>query len=375
MRGRDEAVDAAEDARGSGTGLRGAARIRERVVCPRCSTVLVRGDWSATAVVCGRCAARYPRYGEILDLRLTPHSSCWTDTLTCDEQSLVERLVRADADPDLTLEDLIRIYSEAHRPLPNLAMDDRGYMSNAEKREYWTVKFMEDAVVRYAPATGHDFALDAGCGSGGALRHLAARYAAVAGIDPDLPSLVIAARRCRDAGLEDRTLLLAAMLEHRVFASGTFDAVKCTDVVEHVASPSRSAVGMAAATRTGGAIYLLTPNKWNLLAREPHVKLWGVQVLPQSLADAYCRRRIGIPYSNVSRLLSYRQLMNVARDGTDSYVSAIPIEDKHLNPASGRGRVLKGWFERAPMRWVSRAIRPVQPVLELVMSPQGSFHP
>jgi SAM-dependent methyltransferase len=267
---------------------------------------------------------------------------------------------------DGPLSTLIGLYAAAHRPLPNLAQDDVDYMSGAQKRERWTVEFMLNAIGRYGTTEDNHLALDAGCGSGGSLPWLAERFLAVAGVDPDLPAMLIASRRCRDASVSDKVVLVAATLEQRVFQPETFDAIKCTDVIEHVKSPTHAVLRMAESLRPRGAAYVLTPNKWNLLAREPHVKLWGIQLLPRAPADHYCRQRLGIAYSNVSRLLSSRQLHRTLLTPVTT-VRFVPIEDKHLNPRTRRGQILKGWFAAPPLRWISRAIRPLQPVLEAML--------
>ena len=54
-----------------------------------------------------------------------------------------------------------------------------------------------------------------------------------------------------------------------------------------------------------GAMFLLTPNRWAFWSIEPHVRLWGVQFMPKTLADALVRRRLGVAYSDVAQMLSY----------------------------------------------------------------------
>ena len=167
--------------------------------------------------------------------------------------------------------------------------------------------------------------------------------------------------------MRDRVLLVAAMLEQRVFAADTFSSIKCTDVIEHVRSPAVAAAEMLRAIHPRGSVYVLTPNKWNFYMREPHVKLWGVQFLPRTLADGYSNMRLGVTYSTVSSLLSVRQLRAAFRVGGAGVVRLVPVEDKHLNPGSRRGQKAKLLFSRGPLAWLSRAVRPVQPVLEAVV--------
>jgi SAM-dependent methyltransferase len=96
--------------------------------------------------------------------------------------------------------------------------------------------------------------MEAGCGSGGALPHLAGRFEHVVGLDVDLPALIVAARRCLERGLFEKVMFVAAMLEQQIFAAGTFDAIKSTDVIEHV----EPILGRAARPVMGGAVYAET---------------------------------------------------------------------------------------------------------------------
>jgi hypothetical protein len=109
-----------------------------------------------------------------------------------------------------------------------------------------------------------------------------------------------------------------------------------------------------------GVAFVLTPNKWSLWNPEPHVGLWGVQFLPDALADAWLRRRLGLRYRDVATLL------RALRRGGMRRIHPIPIEDKHLNPATVRGRRAKAVIGSPPLRWASRAIRPRQPTLEVL---------
>lgn len=150
------------------------------------------------------------------------------------------------------------------------------YWLEAVDREAWTVTYMDVCAEPYAgrPRRG-ERALDAGSGSGGAVVHLASRFDEVAGVDPDLPALLVAARRCLDHGVGARVFLIAGMLEQELWPPGAFDAVKCTDVIEHVADPQQAARAMASAIEGRGIAFVLTPDRWSLFTREPHVGLWA----------------------------------------------------------------------------------------------------
>ena len=135
------------------------------------------------------------------------------------ERVLVERLVSMFR--TASIDEMIDEYVNAYRLPPGLLEIMRIYMQQAEKREEWAVRYFELSALRYARRPlGGQAALEAGCGSGGALPHLAARFAHVMGVDVDLAALIIAARRCIDRGVSKRVSLAAAMLEQRVFVDG-----------------------------------------------------------------------------------------------------------------------------------------------------------
>ena len=341
------------------------------VRCPSCGAQLALAPLAASRDValgslsCGGCGREFATYRGVVDLRGETPPTCWTSALTRPELEIAREL-SAGFD-ELTLAQLAAVHAAAHDLPARTIAGMRSYWLGAVEREAWTTTYMDFCIERYAPdVRGRDRALDAGAGSGGALPHLVARFGAVAGVDPDLPALLLAARRCADLGIDDRVSLVAGMLEQELWPAGSFDAVKCTDVIEHVADPAQAASVMASAIRGRGTAFVLTPNRWSLFTPEPHVRLWGVQFLPLPLADAWVMRTMGVRYRDVTTLLSSQQLDRILRQAGDHAVHAVPIEDKHLNPRSARGRRIKRLFGRPPLRWASRIIRPVQPTLEAV---------
>lgn len=314
-------------------------------------------------ITCTLCGCSYKQYRDVIDMRGALRPTCWSSVLT-DEAALVRGMV--DAFDTASLADLVNLYVCAHRLPREIAERDRTYMLSATTRELWTVKYMEFSLERYAEKNAlRGTALDAGCGSGGALPHLCDRYAHVVGVDPDLAALLVAAKRCEELGVRNRVTLVAGTLEQQLFSDGVFAAAKCTDVLEHVVDPPRCARHMARTLEASGALFVLTPNKFSLFGPEPHVRLWGVQFLPRRMADAYVQQRVGVAYSDVAHLLSAVRLRRALSVPGLSFV-AVPLEDKHLNPQSSRGRRIKRLLGRQPMRTALRAMRFLQPSLEAV---------
>lgn len=323
-------------------------------------------------VVCEGCGRRFPRCCGIVDLRTHVPSSCWTDARTMSEATLVDRL--ASRFERASLLELIEEYCSAHRLPPRLLASARDYSRDSVERERWTVRYMDFCLRRYSGRTvGGRLILDAGCGSGGSLPHLAAPSEHVIGVDVDLPSLVIAAKRCQELGIRDRVTLVGARLEDPAFAPGTFDQIKCTDVIEHVEQVEAACRQLTSSLAPGGALFVLTPNKWSFWNPEPHVQLWGVQFLPSRLADWYVERRIGIPYRTVAHLMGYCRFIDALRGSGPVNVTFVPVEDKYLNPDSSRGRAVKLAFAAWPLAALSRAVRPVQQSLEAVCVKAGEL--
>ncbi len=281
------------------------------------------------------------------------------------ETELVERM--ADIYAGATMQELVDEYWQAYELPEGWQGGEESYLLNAHEREEWNVTYMDFCSRRYGhgPLRG-DRVLEAGCGSGGSLPHLTKRFREVVGLDPDLPALLIAAKRLEEIGGRGGVTLVAAMLEQQILEPGSCDAVKCTDVIEHVADPVRAAEVVGSAMSYRSVAFVLTPNRWSVLTPEPHVRLWGVNLLPRRFADRYVEWRTGLRYSDIARLLSVRELVTVLRRTGADEIRVIPVEDKHLNPASERGTMFKRAFSRPPLTWLSTAARPMQPTLEVL---------
>jgi len=332
------------------------------VRCPRCGRCLPAPADEATSITCFS-AHTFPVICGIPDLRESTAPTCWADARTIPEAELVGRM--ALHFHTSSLEALVNEYVCALRLPLRLKEATRSYMLEAHLREAWGVKYMEFCHIRNSRSwLQGKAAWEAGCGAGGSVLHLVGRFEQVVGTDVDLAALLVAKKRCELQGVRS-IILIAAALEQDIFSAETFDAIKCTDVLEHVEDPGLACVRLASALNSSGMAFVLTPNKWSFVTPEPHVRLWGVQFLPARLADRYVAWRIGIPYRNVARLMSYGRFLRILK-ATGLRVVFVPFEDKHLNPTSRRGRLIKLLFDRSPLRWMSAAMRYVQPSLEAV---------
>jgi len=132
--------------------------------------------------------------------------------------------------------------------------------------------------------------LELGCGTGGLALALRKRSVDVVAIDIASRWLVVAERRLKDAGLDAG--FHAANAEDIPWPDASFDTVVADSLIEHLDDPVRMLSEARRVLRPGGKLLLWSPNRLTLLA-DPHVRLWGVGLLPRGVAKAYVRLRRG----------------------------------------------------------------------------------
>ena len=106
--------------------------------------------------------------------------------------------------------------------------------------------------------------LDLGCAGGFMAEALAARGAKVTGIDPASEAIEAARAHARDGGLQ--IAYDVGVGEALPYAAGSFDAIVCVDVLEHVSDLTQVLAEVARVLRPGGLFLFDTINR-NPLAR------------------------------------------------------------------------------------------------------------
>ncbi len=97
--------------------------------------------------------------------------------------------------------------------------------------------------------------LDYGCGRGNMLRRMSRRATRVCGVDVDPEALALI------PGAETRVIREGEPLP---FADGSFDAITCLEVIEHVADERQTFRELARVLRPGGILILTTPPRAGL---------------------------------------------------------------------------------------------------------------
>ncbi len=155
--------------------------------------------------------------------------------------------------------------------------------------------------------------------------------------------LVVARRRLDDHGLS--VPLAAASAERLPWPDGTFATVVADSVIEHCDDPVRALREWRRVLRPGGRLVLWSPNRLAPIV-DPHVRLWGVGLLPRPWAAAYSRlRRRG---AWVPRTLSSRGVAALARRAgfEDISVGPAPIPRTWAMGQDGRRRWAMLAYER-----------------------------
>lgn len=142
--------------------------------------------------------------------------------------------------------------------------------------------------------------VEIGGGTGALGTELARRHSTVLITDISLAWLVLANRRAQDLGLENVSVV-AATAESLPVDPASVDLIVAADVIEHVPNRDEVVAHCYSALRPGGSLWMSTPNRLSLTP-EPHVRLWGVGMLPRRLGRAYVERRRGVKYDDIETL-------------------------------------------------------------------------
>jgi len=143
--------------------------------------------------------------------------------------------------------------------------DDPDYESERDSRSM-NAHLGLSTIRRHAPGGR---LLEVGCANGFFLNAARMSYETV-GVEPS--------RRARAYAREKLRLdIPAATLKEANFPGASFDVVVLVDVIEHLADPLDLLKEVSRVTKTGGIVYLVTPNIESLSARLLGSRWWGLR--------------------------------------------------------------------------------------------------
>ena len=163
--------------------------------------------------------------------------------------------------------------------------------------------------------------LDAGCGTGITLQHLA-KYGQAYGVDNEPVALDF----CR---MRKERLLTCAALENLPYPDGSYDVVTCLDVIEHIDDDKRAVSELCRVIRPGGLLALTVP---------AFQSLWSDHDVINHHKRRYRRRQV-------------RQLL-----GEDFTIELLSHYNTHLLPIAVAVRMLK----KLEMKLFPAAVRQVK---------------
>lgn len=318
--------------------------------CPACGGGFHRSDelWR-----CAGCGRGYDVVAGIPDLR---HD--YSDPYVSREEDLLRARELEQRFDEVDLLGLLREHWRRSGKPPELA---ERFLAGDRVAAERAASYL-DAVERQRGAElgPGDRVLEVGCGTAALAVAAAQRTGAAIATDISMRWLVLAKKRLTEIGATDLELA-CCNAESPPFRGGAFNLVVAGDVVEHVGSQPRFAEACARILAPGGMLFLATPNRFSL-ALEPHVRLWGVGMLPRGLAKRYVAAVRHAPYEHV-RLLSSRGLRRLlAETGLDPVIVAPDIPPATRATYDGlEGRLIdvyNGVRGRSPVQRALLAVGP-----------------
>ena len=293
----------------------------ELLRCPRTKSPLT---WQDAHTLVGRDGGHaYPVVHGIPDFRLfdPPY-------VTREEERRRVALIE-EAAPRMSFRDLIVHYETEIVDQPSDAkraqsIDHRLTLPERSRRR---LDWLLDAA-GFARGTAGDMVLDLGCGSGEAVASLQGLSGGrVIGVDISLEELVLARKLLAEEGSD--AVLVAGCAEALPFPEDLFSFIYSPDVIEHVSDQRAYLTEAARTLRPGGTVVLNSPNRFSLVAPEPHVHLWALGFLPRAWMDPVSRAFGKGPYTG-KRLVSLPELRRLVGEAFPEAV----IRARESNPVA-----------------------------------------
>jgi len=260
--------------------------ILSHLACPVCGFCLTsRGS----DLVCDNCVKVYKVFGDIPDLRYCTGA---LSPLFAEDERRAEELRRRSA--HLSHQDMVRLCYQlpASRTAQSVETSVDYMLRGRERMKDLVAAFSEAVEAKGWAIRADGLALDLGCGCATTTGYLTERFSLVFGVNPAKDELVVAERVNRTC-FANRMVLVCAFGEHLPFQDETFDFVLASDVIEHVVDPQALLLEAERVLKPGGIFCLTSPNQFNLISPEGHVKVRFVGLVPTPLRETYVRWRTG----------------------------------------------------------------------------------
>jgi|WetSurMetagenome_2_1015567.scaffolds.fasta_scaffold189817_2 SAM-dependent methyltransferase len=232
---------------------------RLELICQQCGGVLHLGTDEAR---CEKGHGYLLVLGRILDVVADKEGStnveelrlAATMSLAFEQATYAELLVLLD-----------RHYSEAPDHLRSVYTD---YVRSAISRNRRMVLAFRTQALQWYDLTPDGSALELGCGFGGSFPVLSRLYKRVAGIEPSLPRLIIAAKLLDEHNIHN-VQLVRAYAQHVPFRDSSFDYVTAINVMEHVLDVEGVMNEVHRLLRSGSVFLSDSRNRYDLFLWNP----------------------------------------------------------------------------------------------------------
>jgi SAM-dependent methyltransferase len=303
------------------------------LACVVCSAALP--DATADGLRCQSCGQTYPTVHELVDLRHPARGARGADAIA--EQMLVNF-------DTASFEELVNLYFAALPPQPSafqpqLQIHKQYKLDQVERGQKFAKMFLAEAQQQFGLSSRYA-ALDIGCGSGAGLIELSRHFELVVGIDPSLPSLLMAQKALSERNISN-VRLFRGFAQNIPFLPGTFNCIVAQNTLEHVFELGPVISETYRVLAPGGVFVADSRNRFDLFFPEPHTGLRWVGCLPRGWAMKYVAWRTGVPYDH-TWLLSYFDLDRAFRRNFGGANYRLELPDISAYGYSARvGRLLR----------------------------------
>ena len=269
------------------------------LACPRCRAALASTGGGPLACASGH---QFPVHFGIPDLRVSGDPYLSVE----DDLAAAGRLM---ASRGAGVRGMLEAYY-AENPKVSAAQAQRfaAGAATAADRAQVVLGAWEQLAGHALPAPG--VALDLGAGTGGLAVALARSGRRVLALDAGMRWLVVAAERCREAGVDVQ--LVCANAEALPLPDGSVDVVAGESVLENVQGQASAVREGHRVLRAAGVLWLTTPNRL-FPGPDPHVGMLAGGWFSDAAVARYATRRGMVPPRRT--LLSRRELEQLLRSG------------------------------------------------------------